>query len=414
MTRSPPLFIGLRYLRSRERRGLLSFFAWVSVLGVALGVAALIVVLSVMNGFEDELRGRLLGMTAHGTVRDPAGILEWPDLLADLEAAEGVIAAAPYAELQGMLVRGTVMSGVIVTGVEPQRELRVTGIGEALLTGDIHSLAPGSREIILGRVLAVRLGVGPGESVSLMVPSVTGGVPGARLENLKVTGIFELGLQEHDGFRALVNVEDAMAMSDRAGRVSGIRLLTEDVFRAPAIIDRWASGADLPTSTLVRDWTDDNATYFRAIRIEKTIMTLLLSLVVAVAAFNILATLVMVVTDKRASIAVLRSLGFSRNTIVSIFVFQGVVAGWAGTVAGVVLGVLIANNVDILAPLLEKIFGFEFMPADVYYVTALPSQLHGTDVIWIAGLALLITSVATIYPSLRAASVRPAEVLRYE
>ena len=411
---SASLFIGLRYLRSREERGLLSFFTWVSVLGVALGVAALIVVLSVMNGFEDELRSRLLGMTAHGTVRHPDGIRQWGSVVDSLEAQAGVTAASPYAELEGMLVRGSVMSGVMITGVDPARESRVTGISDAILAGDIQSLVPGSRRIVLGRVLAGRLGVGVGESVSLMVPSVAGGVPDARLEKLTVSGIFELGLQEHDGIRALVSLEDAMSMSGRAGRASGVRLLTEDVFQAPAILNRWASANDLPSGTSVRDWTEDNATYFRAVRIEKTIMTLLLSLVVAVAAFNILATLVMVVTDKRASIAVLRSLGFSRGTIVSIFVFQGVVAGWVGTLAGVIFGVLVARNVDVLAPVLENLFGFEFMPADVYYLTALPSRLNMPDVAWIAGLALLITTVATVYPALRAASVRPAEVLRYE
>jgi len=417
MMRPVSAFVGLRYLRTQRSNHFASFVTVTSVLGVALGVAALIVVLSVMNGFENELRTRLLGMTGHATVMLPAGGPPWSEWVDDISEFEGISATAPFVELEGVLSSGRELSGAVIYGVMPRYEERVSRIGSQMHSGSLGELRSGSRSIVLGRALARRLGVVPGDRLSVMVPArVAGRGLTTRLRQFRVSGVFELGLRDYDGVRALVHLDDAVSLSSQNGPAMGLRVRTDDVFAAPGRIRQWAAswearGRPVPS---IRDWTQQNATYFRAVRIEKIMMTLLLSLIVGVAAFNIVATLVMTVTDKRGGIAILRTLGFPRRLIVAVFVLQGTVIGWAGVIIGVALGVSLAVNVDTFAPRLEQAFGFEFMPADVYYLTSLPADLHSADVFWVGAIALLMTALATVYPALRAAAVAPAEVLRYE
>ncbi|UCG72147.1 MAG: lipoprotein-releasing ABC transporter permease subunit [Chromatiales bacterium] len=412
MMRPVTIFVALRYLREHRENSFASFVTVASVIGVALGVAALIVVLSVMNGFENELRDRLLSMAGHATVETSEA-----DVLADLRRWPGITAAAPFVDLEAMLSSGGSLAGGVLSGIDPVAERSMSGLENHLRAGELDDLVAGSRAMILGRALALRLGVQVGDPVTVMVPGRgSDGRLRTALREFWLAGVFELGLRDHDSVRALVHIEDARRVVGEAGVGGGIRVRTDDVLAAPQIIRAWAGdwAGRTGSSPAVRDWTQDNATYFRAVRIEKLMMTLLLSLIVAVAAFNIVATLVMVVTDKRSGIAILRTLGYSRRSVMSVFAVQGVIVGWFGVLIGVTLGVLLALNVDTLAPALERLFGFEFMPAEVYYLTSLPADLRVADVAWIAVIALVMTALATVYPALRAASVAPAEVLRYE
>ncbi len=417
MLRPVTLWIALRYLRAQRTNQFASLVALASVIGVALGVAALIVVLSVMNGFENELRSRLVAITGHAAILTGSGEPAWRDVLADVQAFPGVVAAAPYIELEAMVAVGGELAGAVVEGIDPARKAPIAGLDGALQGHALEELTTGSWRALLGRSLALRLGVGPGDTFRVLVPvrDARGRVT-SRLRELTVAGVFEVGVRDHDAVRVLVSLGDAAALAGLGANVTGIRLQMADIFAAPRVLQQWldhwtATGrALLPTT----DWTRDNATYFRAVRIEKVMMTLLLSLIVAVAAFNIVATLVMVVTDKRPGIAILRTLGFSRQAVVGMFALQGVLIGWAGVLAGIAGGVLLAKNIASVAPALERLFGFEFMPADVYYLTSLPADLESGDVFWVSFIALALTACATIYPALRAAAVAPAEVLRYE
>ncbi|MEZ5564426.1 MAG: lipoprotein-releasing ABC transporter permease subunit [Gammaproteobacteria bacterium] len=417
MLRPATLWIALRYLRAQRASQFSSLVALASVIGVALGVAALIVVLSVMNGFEDELRSRLVAITGHATILTGRQEPAWQAILTDVEKAPGVVSAMPYIELEGMLSAGNELAGVIVEGIDLSRKTPIAGLDGALRSGTLSDLTPGSWHAVLGRSLANRLNVSPGDTVRLLIPARDkAGSLRSRLRELTVTGVFEVGVRDHDAVRLLVSLADAAAMAGLEGRVTGIRIQTDDIFTTPRVLDRWlaawtAAGHAQPRT---RTWTQDNATYFRAVRIEKTMMTLLLSLIVAVAAFNIVATLVMVVTDKRAGIAILRTIGFSRVDVVSVFAMQGLMIGWIGVLAGVLGGALLASNIGEITPALERLFGFQFMPADVYYLTSLPAHLKAGDLIWVSVIALAMTAFATIYPALRAAAVAPAEVLRYE
>jgi lipoprotein-releasing system permease protein len=406
-------YIGLRYLRTQRSNQFASFVTIASAVGVALGVAALIVVLSVMNGFENELRDRLTSITGHAWVSRPGGLADWAGLREDLRRYPGVTDAVPVVELEAVLARGADLAAAVVTGTDPALEPPDSPLRAGMRLGALEELAPGSRAIILGEALAARIGARLGEPLTVLVPTrdPARGLQ-SRLWQFTVRGIFELGVKDHDGSRALVHLEDAAALGGFGDAVAGIRVTTDDIFAAPGVIRGWRSTQSAALE--VRDWTQDHATYFRAVRLEKTMMMVLLSLIVGVAAFNIVATLVMVVTDKRGSIAILRTLGFSRGHIVRIFAVQGVVIGWIGAAAGVAVGVALARNVGAIAPRLERLFGFQFMPADVYYLTALPSELHWADVIGVGVVALAMTAVATLYPASRAAAVAPAEVLRYE
>ncbi|MEP6886076.1 MAG: lipoprotein-releasing ABC transporter permease subunit [Gammaproteobacteria bacterium] len=413
-----PIFVGLRYSLGREHSFFVSFITWVSLLGVALGVAALITVLSVMNGLESELRTRLLSLTAHATLTAPGvPIADWRTRIQQLKGATGLVGAAPFLDTDAMLSRQPAMSGAIVRGIDPELEPEVSSVGDAMREGKLSDLTPGSNRIILGRMLAYQLQVGVGDSVTVMIPGNAASAAGRsdaivpRLRDFQVAGIFEVGLQEHDSVLALVNLDDAEAFRGLAGP-GGIRLKFSDVLKAPELAR--AAAARLAPGLQVRDWTQENEAYFRAIRIEKTMMGLILLLIVAVAVFNIVATLIMVVNDKRTDIAILRTLGLSPRGVVAVFMTQGVLIGWIGSALGVALGLAIGLNVDVIVPFLEQHLGFHIMDPDVYYISGLPSEVHAGDVVRIGMAALILTLVATVYPALQAARTHPAEALRYE
>jgi lipoprotein-releasing system permease protein len=413
-----PVFVGLRYSLGREHSFFVSFITWVSLVGVALGVAALITVLSVMNGLESELRTRLLSLTAHASLNAAgASIGDWQTRIRQLQGSPGLTGAAPFLDSDAMLSRPPSMSGAIVRGIDPELEPQVSSIGDAMREGRLSDLTPNSNRIILGRMLAYQLQVGVGDDVTVMIPGNPASAAGRsdaivpRLRDFHVAGIFEVGLQEHDSVLALVNLQDAQAFRGLDGP-TGIRLKFYDVLKAPELAR--IAAARLAPGLQVRDWTQDNEAYFRAIRIEKTMMGLMLMLIVAVAVFNIVATLIMVVNDKRTDIAILRTVGLSPRGIIAVFMTQGVIIGWIGAALGVALGLALACNVDVIVPFLEQTFGFHFMDPDVYYISGLPSEVHAGDVVRIGLAAFVLTLAATVYPALQAARTQPAEALRYE
>ena len=408
------LFVGLRYLRAKRRTRFVSFITFISLIGISLGVAALIVILSVMNGFEGELRSRLLSMSAHGSVAEIDGTTEnWEALVREVAEEPGVRAAAPFIQMEGMIQSGRDLLAVLVHGIDPAYEDTLSGDRMNLIEGSLDVLQPGERRIILGRMLAYDLGVRIGESVVLLIPRPVGdGTLEPVLERFVVGGVFEAGLQDHDSVLALVHADDVAAILGMDAAISSVRFRADDVMAAPAISASLQSklGDEFTSS----DWTIENGSYFRAIRLEKTMMSLMLSLIIGVAAFNIVASLVMVVADKTTDIAVLRTLGMGPQGVVRIFFVQGAVIGWAGVALGVLLGVLLALNVPTVVPFLEQLFGFQIMPGDVYYVTNIPSELELQDVAVIGISAFVLTSLATMYPARRAALVNPAAALRYE
>jgi lipoprotein-releasing system permease protein len=410
-----PVFVGLRYSLAREHSFFVSFITWVSLLGVAVGVAALITVLSVMNGFESELRGRLLALSAHATLKaGGAAIPDWQKRMDELKGSQGLLGAAPFLDTDAMLSRQPAMSGAIVRGVDPAVEPEVSEIAESLREGKLTDLTPGSNRMILGRMLAYELQVGVGDSVTVMIP---GSSPGnsdnftPRLQDFDVVGTFEVGSQEQDGALALINLADAEALRGLSGP-TGIRLRFDDVLKAPVLAR--AAAQRLPPGLVLRDWTQENEAYFRAIGIEKTTTGTILLLIVAVAMFNIVATLVMVVNDKRTDIAILRTLGLSPRGVLGVFMTQGVLIGWIGTALGVGLGLTLALNVNVIVPFIETNLGFHIFDPDVYYVSGLPSELHPGDVVRIALAAFTLTFMSTVYPAYKAAQTQPAEALRYE
>ncbi len=409
-----PIFVGLRYSVPRGHGFFVSFITWVSLLGVAVGVAAVITVLSVMNGFESELRGRLLSLSAHATLSaGGAAITDWQQRIKQLQGSSGLTGAAPFLDTDAMLSRESSMSGAIVRGIDPALDPQVSSIGDAMREGKLSDLKPGLNRIILGRMLAYQLQLGVGDSVVVMT---SGGAAGSdrfvpRLQQFEVVGIFEVGLQEHDSVLALINLSDAEALRRMQGP-SGIRLKFDDVLNAPGLARLAAQRLKPPLQ--VRDWTQENEAYFRAIRIEKTMMGLILMLIVAVAVFNIVATLVMVVNDKRTDIAILRTLGLSPGGVLAVFMTQGVLIGWIGTALGLGLGLTLSLNVDVIVPFLESTLGFHIFDPGVFYLNGIPSETHAGEVVFITVVALLLTVVATIYPALQAAKTQPAEALRYE
>jgi len=410
-----PAFVGLRYVRARSHRYFVSFITWVSLAGVALGVAALIVVLSVMNGFETELRDRLLSLGAHARVvaAGPAEGAVDAGLEARLRALPGVVGVAPYTELQALAVHRPDMLPLLVRGIDPAAEEGVSSLAPMIVAGRLADLRDGSQSIVLGNALADQLGVGVGDRVTLLVPVASATAPPEpRLREFTVAAVFEAGLQEHDASLAFAALADVRAFAPRAEGSSGWHLRFRDALAAPAYMG--AVRAAAPPGAQVHDWSEDNASYFRAIRIEKTMMSLILLLVVGVAAFNIVAMLVMVVSEKRTDIAILRTLGAAPGGVARVFLVQGLVIGWSGVFAGVALGVLLARNVGSIVPFLERLLHFQFLDADVYYITKIPSELHALDAALIGAAALLLTLAATLYPALRAAATPPAAALRYE
>lgn len=410
-----PIFVGLRYVRTRRQGFFVSFISWVSMLGVCLGVAALITIVSVMNGFEGELRTRLVSLTAHATVDGPgAGMQDWPAVEQRLARVPGVVGIAPYRDVQAMLGRYGNLQPALLHGIDPQTERRVSTIEHNLLDGKLTDLVPGSRKLILGRVLAWQLGAEVGETLTVMVPGrdliAAGGRP--VLQTFTVAGIFEVGLQDHDGTMALVHMADAADLTGSTEPAAGLRVRYDDVMTAPSRTPQLAAAAG--PGFKVKDWSQEHAAYFRAIRIEKTMMSLILMLVVAVAAFNIVAALVMVVNEKRSDIAILRTLGLEPRGIVGVFFTQGLVIGAIGTLLGLVFGVLVAYNVGVIVPVLERAFGFHVMDPSVYYITTIPSEPRLGQISVIAAVAFALTVLATIYPALRGAATEPAEALRYE
>jgi lipoprotein-releasing system permease protein len=411
-----PVFVGLRYVRTRRQGFFVSFISWISMAGVCLGVAALITIISVMNGFEGELRGRLVSLTAHATVTGPPERLaQWPEVARRLEGLPGVAGVAPFVDVQAMIGRAGTLEPVLLHGIDVQAEARVSAIEQHLLQGRIAALVPGSRAILIGRVLAWQIGAEVGDELTILVPGrdmlAAGGRP--TLQTFTVAGVFEVGLQDTDASLALVSLADAADLSgDVTGVPAGLRVRFDDVMSAPGRTAELRSVAG--PGLQVRDWSEEHAAYFRAIRIEKTMMSLILLLVVAVAAFNIVAALVMVVNEKRADIAILRTLGLAPSGIVGVFLTQGLVIGTIGTLLGLALGVLVALNVDTIVPVLERAFGFHVMDPSVYYITAIPSEVRAPQVALITVVAFALTVLATIYPAVRGAATEPAEALRYE
>ncbi len=415
MFKSLPLFIGLRYTRAKRRNHFISFISLTSMLGIALGVTALITVLSVMNGFEKELRERILGMASHATITGYDNTLQHWQSLADIAHQHPeVVGAAPYIEGEGMLSNGEQVSGVALRGIDVAYEGEVSEVAEKMIAGDLELLQPGEYGIVLGIDLARGLGVLLGDKVSLIVSkaniSPAGIMP--RMKRFTVVGIFEVGMYEYDSSLALLQIKDAAKLYKMDGEVTGLRLKLKDMFMAPQVARELVEGQ--LGSYYMSDWTRKHANFFRAIQIEKTMMFLILSLIIAVAAFNIVSTLVMVVTDKSADIAILRTLGATPTTVLLIFMVQGCVIGFIGTTLGFLGGVSLALNVDTIVPALESLLKTKFLDASVYYITELPSDLQWNDVIKITSISFVLSLLATLYPAWNAARMQPAEVLRHE
>ncbi|MGM0677305.1 MAG: lipoprotein-releasing ABC transporter permease subunit [Pseudomonadota bacterium] len=415
MFRPLEIFIGLRYTRAKRRNHFISFISLISMLGIALGVTALITVLSVMNGFEKELRERILGMASHATIAEFGGQLRnWESVMAQAEEADRVVGVAPYVEGEGMFSSGRQVSGAMVRGVIPDLEARVSQVGEHIIFGSMNDLRARGFGVVLGKELALALGVGLGDRVTLITPQAAvtpvGVLP--RMRRMNVVGIFEVGMYEYDRSTAFIHLDDARQIYQTDDAISGLRLKLDDMMRAPTIARQVA--AELDGRFWVNDWTRQHANFFRAVQTEKTVMFIILSLIVAVAAFNIVSTLVMVVIDKQADIAILRTLGLSPRSVMGVFMVQGTVIGVVGTLLGVAGGITLALNVETIVPAIESLLGRQFLSPDVYYISDLPSELNLRDVARIGSLAFVLTVLATLYPAWRASRTQPAEALRYE
>ncbi len=415
MIRPLELAIGLRYTRAKRRNRFISFISLVSMLGIALGVVALIATLSVMNGFETELRTRILGMVAHATISGVGEDLhDWPHAVEVAQADPRVLGAAPYIERESLLT-GVRSQGALLRGIEPALEPAVSNLGEKMKAGALVDLAPGSFRVLLGTELAMTLGVDVGDQVTVLVPEArstpVGVVP--QMKRFTVAGLFEAGMQEYDLQMAVIHMADAQRLLRMGEGVSGVRLKLTDMFQA------WGVARDLADRIgefyRVRDWARDHANFFRAIQMEKSVMAVILSLIVAVAAFNLVSSLIMLVTDKQADIAILRTLGLSPGSVMAVFVVQGTLIGVAGILAGTVGGIALTLNLSHVMRFVERVLGFELMPADVYYITGdLPTDLRPENILWIITIAFVMCMLATLYPAWRASRTDPAAALRYE
>ncbi len=409
--------VGIRYTRAGKRSGrnsFISFISLISMAGIALGVAALIVVLSVMNGFQKEVRDRMLSVVAHIEVFDASGEMQdWQEVAKQAFKNKEVIGAAPYVEGQGVLMDGGDARGISVRGVLPSEEPAVSDVAKQVKQGNFSDLKPGEFNIVLGSELARGLRVGIGDRVTMLVPNgqVTpaGVIP--RTRQFTVTGIFEAGHFEYDSSLAFIQIEDAEKLF-RLNAPSGLRLKVKDMLQAPEIAQQLAQ--TMPPNLYLRDWSQQNANWFAAVKTEKRMMFIILTLIIAVAAFNLVSTLVMTVTEKQADIAILRTLGASPASIMKIFLIQGALVGLVGTALGVGFGVLIALNIETIVPAIEHLLHVQFLPKSVYVISELPSDLHWSDVWTIGVVAVILAFLATLYPSWWAARVRPAEALRYE
>jgi lipoprotein-releasing system permease protein len=415
MLRSYEWSIGTRYLRSAHRRGFVSFVALMSVLGLTLGVAVLLVVLSVMNGFERELRSRILSVTSHATLMGLERTL--PDWRAARDAAArqpGVLAAVPYIEAQAMIANGRRVTGTLVRGVLPNEEQQATGLAQRLTSGSIEDLQAGEYRIVLGSALARELAVKPGDTVVVIAPEGTATPSGVvpRMRRFSVSGVFESGMYEFDRSLALMHMTDAARLYRLGDGVTGIRLALEDALRAPSAVHKLA--ITLGGGFFVSDWTRNHANFFRSIELTKSMMFVILLMIVAVAAFNIVATLVMIVKEKQTDIAILRTLGAGPANVLVTFAVQGVLIGLAGTALGAVLGITVAANLESIIRVIEALFGTQFLDARVYYMSDLPAHVEWPDVVQVTGVAFALCALATLYPAWRASRTAPAEALRHD
>ncbi len=415
MFRPLELYIGLRYTRARNRNHFISFISASSMLGIMLGVIALIVVLSVMNGFHKEVRERILGMTSHASVRDISGSMsDWQKAMQLAEKHPEVIGSAAFVEGQVMLVNRSYVAGAHLRGIYPAQEPSVSDVGDHMLEGKLADLQAGNYSIILGKELANVLAVKIGDKVTVVTPqaSITpvGTMP--RLKRFTVVGLFEVGMGEYDRGVGLVHIKDAAKLQRLGDDVSGVRLKLEDMFEARRVVRELA--IDLDGLFRLSDWTEEHRNFFSALETEKRMMAIILLLIVAVAAFNIVSTLVMVVTDKQSDIAILKTLGATSSMIMGVFIFQGITIGFIGTLLGIAGGVLIAENLEQIVGFIERYFQVQFIDPNIYYINQLPSDLHWNDVWLIGGSAFLISLLATIYPAWLASRTQPAEALRYE
>ncbi len=409
------LFAGLRYTRAKRRNHFISFISMASMAGIAIGVMALIVVLSVMNGFERELRSRILGMASHATISAVGGSLEdWPEVSKQVGGHPDVLGFAPYIEGEGMVRAGKELTGTLLRGVLPEEEGKVSDIGQHMKEGSLSDLKPGEFGIVLGNELATVLGVAVGDKVDLMIPqaSVTPAGILPRFRRFTVVGEFKVGMYEFDRGMVIIHLADAQALYRLGAGVTGVRLKLHDLFKAPEV-SRQLAGT-LPGIYYVSDWTRQHANFFKAVQMEKMVMFIILSLIVGVAAFNIVSTLVMVVQDKQADIAILRTLGATPRSIMAIFMVQGTIIGVVGTVIGVGLGSLLAYHLPAIIDWVQRVMEVQFLSAQIYYISDLPSELKLRDVVKVGALSLVLGLISTLYPAYRASRTQPAEALRYE
>ena len=409
------LFIGLRYIRAKRKSHFVSFIAFISIAGVALGVFALIVVLSVMNGFGNELRDRTLSMTSHATITGSDGYLhDWEVVRDKAEQNAEVVASAPYIRKEVMLTNGRRVSGSLVRGINPELENKVSMVGSKMISGDLVDLKAGEYGIVLGRELANTLGVFEGDRITVITPqaniTAVGVMP--RLRRFTVTGVFEVGMHQFDAAMAYIHIDDAAKLFSYKDKINGVRLKLTDLFEAPRISREIEK--DFGLDYWVKDWSKQHANFFRALKTEKTVMFIILLLMVSVAALNIVSTLMMTVTDKESDIAILRALGMRPSSIMVIFIIQGAFIGLFGTLIGVALGVPVAQNVFEIVSWLEQLFNTDFLPSDVYYISDIVADVRASEVITYALSAFAVTILATIYPAWRASRTLPAEALRYE